>query len=138
MSAARSESRTPASPEGDSPLRVLIVEDSALVAESLVLALRACGMAACCAHSGKEGVEKAARFRPDVVLIDLGLPDIDGHAAARMIAQSDLSPLPMLVALSGRPGGAGPPFAHSLAKPVRLETLLSVLQQRDAKCAPCS
>ena len=136
MSAARSEGRTPASPEDDNPLRVLIVEDSALVAESLVLALRACGMVACCTHSGKGGVEEAARFHPDVVLIDLGLPDIDGHAAAGMIAQSDLSPLPMLVALSGRPGAAVPPFAHSLTKPVRLETLLAVLQQRDAKCAP--
>jgi CheY-like chemotaxis protein len=138
MSAARSEGRTPASPEDDSPLRVLIVEDSAMVAESLQLALRACGMVVCCAHSGKDGVEAAVRFHPDVVLIDLGLPDFDGHAAARMIAQSGLSPLPMLVALSGRPGAAGPPFAHSLTKPVRLETLLSVLQLRDAKCIPRS
>jgi CheY-like chemotaxis protein len=112
---------------------VLIVDDNEDATEtlSILLEMRDCTTAR--AHSGEEALQAFQREQPDVVLLDLGLPDIDGYAvASRMREQSER---PMLVALTGaaddetaravrRTG-----FAHHLVKPVDLVALDSILKR---------
>ena len=52
-------------------------------------------------HDGRSAVEHAASFRPDVVLLDIGLPDISGYEAARRIRQLEGVRQPTLIALTG-------------------------------------
>lgn len=116
-----------------SGVHVLIVDDNEDATEtlSILLEMRDCTTAR--AHSGHEALSAFERELPDLVLLDLGLPDIDGYAvASRMRAQSER---PMLVALTGsaddetaqavrRTG-----FAHHLVKPVDLSALDGILQR---------
>jgi len=88
------------------------------------------------AHDGVEAVQAAATFRPQVVLLDIGLPKMDGYEAARNIRQRPWGKTMLLVALTGwgqeedrrRTREAG--FDHHLTKPVDpadLEGLLAAL-----------
>ncbi len=70
------------------PLRVLIVEDARPVAAMLEAALRDEGMDTDIAATGQQAIAAGTRFAPDIVLIDLGLPDMDGHALIEHFAQS--------------------------------------------------
>ena len=67
--------------------RVLIVEDTHPVAALMEASLRAEGMEVLVAATGTDGVARKLRFRPDIVLIDLGLPDMDGLDLVRRFAQ---------------------------------------------------
>jgi CheY-like chemotaxis protein len=114
-------------------VHVLIVDDNEDATEtlSILLEMRDCTTAR--AHSGQEALDAFENKQPDLVLLDLGLPDIDGYAvASRMRAKSEL---PMLVALTGaaddetaqavrRTG-----FAHHLVKPVDLTALDRIIQR---------
>ena len=65
--------------------RVLIIEDYADSAQILCLALESCGHRVQVAATGRDGIDMARAFRPDVIVCDLGLPDIDGLVVARTI-----------------------------------------------------
>ncbi len=65
--------------------RVLIIEDYADSAQILCLALESFGHVVRVAATGRDGIDVARAFRPDVIVCDLGLPDIDGLAVARTI-----------------------------------------------------
>jgi CheY-like chemotaxis protein len=80
--------------------RVLLVEDSDDVREALGELLALLGHQVAAARGGEEGVALALRLDPEVVLVDVGLPDIDGHEVARRI-RAALGPAPFLVALTG-------------------------------------
>jgi CheY-like chemotaxis protein len=80
--------------------RVLLVEDSEDVREALGELLALLGHQVAAAGGGEEGVAMALRLEPEVVLVDVGLPDIDGHEVARRI-RAALGPAPFLVALTG-------------------------------------
>lgn len=81
--------------------RILVIEDNVDAAESLSEALTLSGHTVEVALTGPSGLEKARAFRPDVVLCDIGLPEIDGYEMARrMRADPDLRGM-RLVALSG-------------------------------------
>lgn len=67
------------------PLFVLIVEDNADGRESLRMLLELYGYSVAVAADGVEGVEKALLLHPDVVLVDIGLPRIDGYEVARRL-----------------------------------------------------
>ena len=72
-------SRKPvAAPAATAGLRILIVDDSADGAESLAMLLQAGGYETHQAYDGLEAIEAAARLRPDAVLLDMGLPKLDG------------------------------------------------------------
>jgi len=117
-------------------VHVLIVDDNEDATEtlSILLEMRDCTTAR--AHSGQEALEAFEAVQPDLVLLDLGLPDIDGYAVAtRMLAKSER---PVLVALTGaaddetaqavrRTG-----FAHHLVKPVDLSALDTILKRAAA------
>jgi len=81
--------------------RQSIVDDNADAAESLALLLDIEGNETQTASDGVEAVEVAATFRPDVVLLDIGLPKLNGYEAARKIRDEPWGRGMVLVALTG-------------------------------------
>ena len=117
------------------PRRVLVIEDNEDAANSLREVLELDEHVVEVAYTGREGIEKAHAFHPDVVLCDIGLPEMDGYEVARaMRADVDLSRV-ALVALSGyaqpedvetaRKAG----FDAHLAKPPSIDTLERALAE---------
>jgi CheY-like chemotaxis protein len=112
---------------------VLLVEDNVDAAGSLREALELLGHAVEVAHSGDEGLLKAAVFRPDVVLCDIGLPSMDGYEFARALRAQAIPQPVLLVALTGyaasndrsRAFDAG--FDRHLAKPLDIDELERLL-----------
>ena len=80
---------------------VLIVDDNVDAAESLRVSLELFGHVARAVHAGEAALEELDDFRPDLVLLDIGLPDIDGYEVARRLRQRWGADCPKLVALSG-------------------------------------
>jgi CheY-like chemotaxis protein len=118
-------------------MRVLVADDSSDTVESTAMLLRLDGHEVATARDGVEAIGRATEFRPDVVLLDIGMPTLDGYAAARRIQSLSLPPKPYLVAVTGYgtqndkrlSGEAG--FDLHLRKPVGLDTfrgLLALLQ----------
>jgi signal transduction histidine kinase/DNA-binding response OmpR family regulator len=118
---AAAESPSPAAASG---LRVLVVDDNEDGAVMLAEALEQAGHSTATAHDGPDALQVAARFRPDVALLDIGLPVMDGFELARQLrSHPDLSAV-RLVAVTGygqehdrhRTRAAG--FDAHLVKPV--------------------
>jgi two-component system CheB/CheR fusion protein len=83
------------------PRRVLVIEDNLDAAETLKLVLEWFGHQVVTAHSGRTGLEKARKCKPEVVFCDIGLPDTDGYAVARALRSlPDYQPA-CLVAMTG-------------------------------------
>jgi CheY-like chemotaxis protein len=80
-------------------LRILIVDDNRDAAGMLAMLLDFGGHETYMAHDGVEAVDASTTLRPDVILLDLGLPRLNGYEAARKIRQQPGRPL--LVALTG-------------------------------------
>ncbi|MGC4116830.1 MAG: ATP-binding protein [Myxococcales bacterium] len=121
-----------------SALRVLVIEDNVDAAETLKEALELDGHQVETAATGLAGIEKAHALHPDVILCDIGLPEMDGFEVARRLrADPELRSAP-LVALSGyaapedleRSKLAG--FDRHLAKPPDLGALENALEQVSA------
>jgi two-component system CheB/CheR fusion protein len=112
---------------------ILIIEDNRDAAASLSEALELSGHRVAVAHDGETGLAKARELRPEVVLCDIGLPQMDGYAVARAFRADDVLKSAFLVALSGyalpedlqRAEDAG--FQRHLAKPPSLEALERML-----------
>jgi PAS domain S-box-containing protein len=113
--------------------RVLVVEDDADSAEGLLMLLESQGHVVRTARDGREAVEAAVAFHPEVALVDIGLPDIDGYEVARRLRDDPSCAKATLVALSGygrdedkrRALEAG--FDHHLLKPADLDELHAIL-----------
>jgi CheY-like chemotaxis protein len=111
------------SPPSGSGSRVLIVDDNKAAAEMLSLVVGMLGSEVRTAYDGQEAIQLAAEFRPDVVLMDIGMPRMDGYEAARRIRQQPWGEKMALVALTGwgqnedkqRTADAG--FDHHWVKP---------------------
>ncbi|MGH8480080.1 MAG: chemotaxis protein CheB [Gammaproteobacteria bacterium] len=117
--------------------RILVVDDNRDSAESLTMLLNLTGYETHTAYDGLEAVEAAAAFRPDVILLDIGLPKLNGFEAARKIREQQSDKSLVLVALTGwgqeedrrRSEEAG--FNAHMVKPVdyaALTKLLAALQ----------
>jgi CheY-like chemotaxis protein len=91
----------PPPPAAGAARRILLVEDNEDLSEMTRELLQALGHQVSTAATGTEGVESAQALRPDLVLIDLGLPGIDGYEVARRIRGALGSATPRLVALTG-------------------------------------
>ncbi len=112
--------------------RILVVDDNQDAADSLAMLLRMLGNEVHTAHDGLEAVGAAAVFRPDVVLLDIGLPKLNGYEAARRIREQQGKDV-VLVALTGwgqeedrrRSREAG--FDHHMTKPVEFDVLQKLL-----------
>jgi PAS domain S-box-containing protein len=83
------------------PVRVLIVDDKLDVANMLSQLVAVTGHDVRTAGDGQQAIDVAEQFRPDVILMDLGMPRMDGYEAARRIRQQDWGRRIRLVALSG-------------------------------------
>jgi CheY-like chemotaxis protein len=116
-----------------SALRILIVDDSRDGADSLAVMLRLLGHESRTAYDGEEAVTRAAEFRPDVVLLDIGLPKLNGYEVCRRIRQQPWGKGIVLFAVTGwgqeedrrRSREAG--FDYHLVKPVDPNGLLLLL-----------
>ena len=111
-------------------------------ADSLVHLLRKQGHEALAAYDGEEAVRVAIDYRPDVVLLDLGLPVLNGWEAARRIRELGGSRSPQMIAITGwgpdenheRTREAG--FTHHLVKPVDPMVLMQLLTSNEAARTP--
>lgn len=119
--------------------RILVVDDNRDAADSLALVLRLMGHHVMTAHDGVEAVQAAATFRPDLALLDIGMPKMNGYDAARHIREQSWSKNMVLISLTGwgqeedkrRAIEAG--FHYHLTKPVEpdaLEKLLEAITQQ--------
>ena len=81
--------------------RVLVVDDNADAAESLALFLRIAGHVVSTAFDGEQALETAEQFRPDIALVDLGLPQLNGYEVCHRIRQTDWGKSVMLIAQTG-------------------------------------
>ena len=82
------------------PARVLIVDDNAAAVKMLSLMLKLLGHQIRTASDGPEGIEVAAEFLPDVILMDLGTPRMNGFDAARYIREQPWGERMILIALT--------------------------------------
>jgi PAS domain S-box-containing protein len=117
----------------DAGRRILVVDDNRDAAESLGLLLEMMGHQVCVTHGGAEGLALMRTFEPAVVLLDIGMPDVDGYEVARRIREEGGSRRPLLIAITGwgqvedrrRARQAG--FDHHLTKPVDVHELQRLL-----------
>ncbi|MGJ7506030.1 hybrid sensor histidine kinase/response regulator [Variovorax sp. GT1P44] len=115
--------------------RVLIVDDLQDAADSLAEALRAEGHAVDVAYDGEQALRLAESVRPEVVLLDLGMPKMDGFEVCRRLRATDWGFRPLVVAQTGwgqkhdreRTRDAG--FDHHVVKPVALDDVLALLRR---------
>jgi signal transduction histidine kinase/CheY-like chemotaxis protein len=115
--------------------RILVVDDNRDSAKSLAMLLKMSGHDVHTAHDGLEAVEAAATLQPDVILLDIGMPRLNGYEAARRIRERQRHKNLTLVALTGwgqdedrrRSEDAG--FDSHLVKPVDLAALTKLLAQ---------
>jgi two-component system, OmpR family, response regulator len=89
MTTSETKARTPLKRPDGSPLRALVVDDEPMLADLLSMALRYDGWEVRSAATGIAGVRAAREFGPDVVLLDVMLPDIDGLEVLRRLRGSD-------------------------------------------------
>jgi len=115
---------------------VLVVDDNLDSAESLMTMLTLMGCQAHMVHDGVEALKAAQVFRPDVVMLDIGLPLLTGHEVARRIRQHSWGKGMTLVALTGwgqeedRRKSSDAGFNHHMVKPVDVAALSELLAQR--------
>jgi CheY-like chemotaxis protein len=114
--------------------RVLIVDDDSDSAESLALLLASMGHETRTAHDGLAAIELVRVFQPEAVLLDIGLPGMDGYETCRRMRQEPAGPSLFITAVTGwgqeedrrRTREAG--FDHHVVKPVDPATLMNLLQ----------
>ncbi|MDQ2869795.1 MAG: ATP-binding protein, partial [Acidobacteriota bacterium] len=114
--------------------RILVVDDNVDAAEGLSDFLKALGHSVRTVHDGASAIQVATIVHPEIVLLDIGLPDIDGHQVARRLRENAHLRASLLIALTGygqerdraRSREAG--FDHHLVKPVDLARLESLLK----------
>ncbi len=118
--------------------RILIVDDNRDGAASLAMLLKVLGNETRTAHDGLQGVEVAESFRPDAIVLDIGLPQLNGYEVCRRIRAQQWGKQILIVAATGwgqeedrrRSKEAG--FDHHFVKPVDAAQFINLLIERDA------
>ncbi|HUC96933.1 MAG TPA: ATP-binding protein, partial [Candidatus Polarisedimenticolaceae bacterium] len=131
--AAPTTRRRSSAPVHSSGRRILVIEDNRSASRTMNLYLTRVGHTVEAAHTGREGLEAARRFQPDVILCDIGLPEFDGYRVARQLRQEPELNRVYLIGISGygqehdkeRAWQAG--FDAYLVKPVNMSELESLL-----------
>jgi len=127
-------SKMPAAPSpARKALRILVVEDNKDSADSLRMLLELYGYETAVAYSGPEGVKAAEEWHPDVVLCDIGLPEMDGYGVAGALRRNPATAAARMIAVTGygsdedrcRSREAG--FDQHLVKPVDPDALQKAL-----------
>lgn len=134
------KSELPDKPDAPSPkFRILVADDNVDGAQSLAMMLSVMGNEVRTAHDGLRAVEMAGEFKPDMILLDIGMPRLNGYDACRRIRETSWGKNMMLAALTGwgqdedkrRSQDAG--FDCHFVKPIEfavLQELLADLKQR--------
>jgi PAS domain S-box-containing protein len=137
QSYAKASTAKSASTDAHSPRRILIIEDNPIGARSMRMFLELAGHTVEVAHNGLTGIEAARRFRPEVVLCDIGLPGMDGYGVAQALRKEPGLNGSLLIAVSGyaqdeqrHRGEAG--FNAHIMKPVEFSKLKELLAQLSA------
>jgi len=113
--------------------RVLIVDDNRDSADSLAMLMQITGNKTYMAHDGVEAVEAVEKYRPEVVLLDIGLPGMDGHEVCRRVREQPWGKDIIVIALTGwgqeddRRKSEEAGFDGHLVKPVDYDKLLELL-----------
>jgi len=143
---ASNDSRQSVAPFDSRPMSVLVVDDNVDVAESTAIVLRVTGCDVHLAHDGTSALESVTRLSPDVVLLDIGLPGMDGYQVAERIRARPEHKHTLLLAVSGygqeehraRSKKAG--FDDHLVKPIDPIMLMELMRAQrvsgDASPAP--
>jgi CheY-like chemotaxis protein len=81
--------------------RILIIDDNKDLAQGLALLLKHMGHEVKMAHDGPDGIEAALAYEPDVLLLDIGLPNLDGYEVARRLRRVENLKRSLIIAVSG-------------------------------------
>jgi PAS domain S-box-containing protein len=120
------------------PLRLLVVDDNVDAAATLGMLLEACGYLVDVEHDPHRALERARQQPPDVALLDIGLPDMDGNELARRLRADAQTGAIVLVAVTGygqeqdRRAAFEAGFDHHLVKPVDMDELATLLASIEA------
>jgi CheY-like chemotaxis protein len=143
----RSESRSVARPAGNAAsaasLKILVVDDNEDGAEALSRLLELCGHEVRMVHDGEAAVAAADEYRPQVMLLDIGLPLIDGYEVCRRVRKQPWGRELAVIALSGwgdpeaQRRGVAAGFDGHLVKPVDESMLLSALAGVEKRAPRC-
>ena len=133
---ARHEDKHDADEVAGEPLRVVVADDNVDAALTLAALLGLHGHDVRTAHDGMEALDEVMRFEPDVVILDIGMPCMNGYAVCAAVRERN--PDVLLIALTGwgqeedrhRSKAAG--FDHHLVKPVDFSVLTHLLSSRAA------
>ena len=117
--------------------RILVVDDNRDAANTVAALLRTLGATVEVAHSGREALRMLEKFRPDAILLDIGMPEMDGLEVARRIRAGESDHRSLLVALTGwgqthdveQSRVAG--FDYHFVKPLNVDALRDVLMSAD-------
>jgi CheY-like chemotaxis protein len=121
--------------QGAGGLRVMVVDDNVDAAQMLAALLEVQGHAVSVEYDARGALERARRERPDVLLLDIGLPDMDGYELARCLRGQPESAGATLVALTGygqsqdRKEAEQAGFDHYLVKPADMDQVNDVLAE---------
>jgi CheY-like chemotaxis protein len=122
----------------DSAARIFIIDDNADGADSLAMLLELEGHATRAAHSAQQALAEIESFKPDVVLMDIGLPQMDGYELHKRLRELPSLTSTRFVAVTGfgqkedRARTRTEGFDEHLVKPVSVEDLSQVLTSRSA------
>ena len=113
--------------------RVLVVDDNRDSANTLAMLLKISGYETKTAGDGASAIESTAEFKPEIILLDIGLPDMSGYDVCKKLREQPLDPRPRIVAVTG--WGADDVQARSgedtfdghLTKPVDFKTLQGLI-----------
>ncbi|HEX7331022.1 MAG TPA: PAS domain S-box protein [Pyrinomonadaceae bacterium] len=131
----------PASQQSTAKRRILIVDDNRDSADSLSMLLEITGNKIYIAHDGVEALEAVEKHRPEVILLDIGLPRMDGHEVCRRIREKPWGRDIMIIALTGwgqeddRRKSEEAGFNGHLVKPVDYDKLLELLSSLTTRSA---
>ncbi len=118
--------------------RVLVVDDNRDAATALDMFRKLLKHETCVAYNGIQAVDAAEEFRPDLVLMDIGMPEMDGFEAARRIREKPWAQATQLVALTGwgqdedRRRSRESGFDQHFTKPLNTDALLSLLSEHES------
>jgi PAS domain S-box-containing protein len=122
-------------PSSSGKRRILVVDDNRDSAESLSMLLKMTGNETQVAYDGVEALEAAERFQPEVVLLDIGLPKLNGYEVARKLREQPWGKNMVLVALTGwgqdedRRKSQAAGFNSHMVKPVGHDALMKLLTE---------
>jgi CheY-like chemotaxis protein len=122
-------------PDGDGRRRVLVVDDNRDVVRTTSLLLKSQGFDVATAHDGRAAIEKARSFQPHFVLLDIGLPILDGYQVAERLRGDARTKKATIIAISAYDrdcyvtGSQEAAFDHHLVKPVYFDALLALFSR---------